>query len=250
MKSTRSKTAISVLFLIAMVVGFSLSAYAASPSDIIGTWALVGLSHENDGEWGSVVGKMVFNSDGTGMNKYDSNYGGIPDHAEFPFTYTITTNQDGSITFTINSVEGEDTFKFVLSDNRNMFIADGTSYITDGVLKKTEQMMLLGIRMDTTKTCSNADLKGEYYFIGYEYNASGGTLGYRRAWSGILNADGNGNYSKVSTLNGDGTVKNLTRSGTYTVSKDCSIKWTGGMGKGYLNGEGKLAVAANPSSAN
>jgi len=244
MKSKMCKTAIRVLFLIAIVVGFSIAAYAASPSDIVGTWGYMVLEHGNDSSWGSTAGKSIFQPNGTGSDTYCSNDGGTPHCKTKTFTYSATPNTDGSLTITQIYPDGTQTLKSVLSDDKKMAISDGTT-------GPTVQMINIATRMDTTKTCGNADLKGEYYVIGYEYNASGGTLGYRRAWSGILQADGSGNYSKISTLNGDGTVKNMTQSGTYTVNGDCSIAWKGGIaGKGYLNGEGKLAVAANPASAN
>lgn len=65
--------------------------------------------------------------------------------------------------------------------------------------------------------CSNANLQGTYAFV----SQSVGTAALSRM--GLLNADGDGNYTETFTISQEGVIsENQTSSGTYSVNADCS----------------------------
>ncbi len=67
-------------------------------------------------------------------------------------------------------------------------------------------------------TCSDATLKGVYGFI---FSGLGGD-GTPRAIVGQATADGKGNLSGTLTKSRDGTILELTFTGTYSVAKNCT----------------------------
>ncbi len=213
---------------------------STTPYSVSEKWAHVSLYHKNTGLWGTIGGIITFNNDGTGTNTYKSNDGGVLTSGSMNFTYSTITNLDGSISLTITDTDGRvETLKLVISDDGKMVIRDGTA-------DTTAQEFSVAIKIDASKTYSNADLSGDYYGIAYEHDALGSTYGYYRAESGILSANGSGSCSMNSTLNGDGSILTKTQSGTYVVNADGSVVFIGGSS--YLTGDGKLAILSNPDT--
>ena len=241
------------LFLLLTLVGEGIAANATQAStSLVGKWGLTSLDHRNDGTWRSKRGMVTFNSDGTGTDTYYSNDSGVVDSGTQNFTYSIASNQDGSFTLTTYSSKTE-THKIVFSDDGTMFIGDGTADNAD----TTEQKLKVAIKMDTSKTYTNADLSGDYYTMGYEYNstytAPPNGNGTHMAISSITNFDGIGNYTYYGTANSDGTIwydSGCGGSSTYSINSDGSVSiggCSGGIGDfGYENG--KVFIGAVPQS--
>lgn len=213
----------------------------AKPTNpLVGTWGVASLRHSNTGAWATESTKVTFNSDGICSGSGTWNMNGSITSSSYTCTYTTTSNTDGSITLsmtlTSSGSSGSWSAKVVLSDDGNMIIIDGTS-------DTSSQFMHVWVRLDTTKTYSNADLIGDYYGIGYNIY-SGGIY----AASQIITFDGNGNYSLSETGNENGTIGNYTESGTYSVSTDGSTTFTSGPA-GYLSGDGKLGISASVNDA-
>jgi len=201
----------------------------------IGKWGSTILEHRNDGTWSSAAGTITFNSDGTGSNTYNINDNGTLSSKTEDFTYTTTINSDGSINVTQTYSTGTVTHKIVLADDdQNVFIEDGTSNL--GV-----QKIMIGIRMDASKTYSNADLNGDYFGIEYEYQPNSICNVTK---SSIATFDGSGGLSDIGTLNSCGTITTGSSTGTYTISSDGAFV-DNGASTGYISGNGKLAIITN-----
>jgi hypothetical protein len=208
--------------------------WSFSTMSIEGKWGYVYLEHLNDGTWGSTAGTLVFNSDGRGTDTYKSNYGGVLTSKTETFTYTITENSNGTFTLTQTYADGTDKVEVVLSDDGNMAIVDGTS-------DSSGQFMAVIVRMDSSKTYSNADLSGDYYLMNYYYNTNYGIC--PSALSGVVTSDGNGAVSAVYTENACGTISSGSGTGTYSVSSDGSST-ADDRDIGYISGNGKLSVSS------
>ncbi len=233
---------ISFLFLVMLLSSPALAnreAGTAPDTRLVGKWGVTALIHGNNGSWNSVAGTTIFKSDGSGTETKKYNDGGIPGEITEDFTYSTTGNPDGSITVTEVFADRTETHKVVLSDNGNMLIVDGTADIT-------EQSMVVGVRMDETKTYSNADLSGDYYGICYAYYPSGSSLpSHNDAWSATASFNGNGSFSHTSTANGDGIIYTSSETDTYSVNSDGSFS---GGSDGYITGDGSLFVISEPAS--
>ncbi len=181
-------------------------------SPIVGTWGAAALQYENDPKvWYAEAAKATFYADGRGLLEGVKN-DGINDLGQRikpftePFTYTVALNTDGSINVSINMGQGAFQSRIVVSDNGNMAIQDGTSSA------QWEKLQVMA-KIDTGKTYSNADLNGDYYFLGFERNVAGvadppaGNGGYM-AISGIHTFNGAGTYSysgKANSVKLDGS---------------------------------------------
>jgi hypothetical protein len=224
-------------FCVIVLSGF-LSAAFAVDSPLVGTWGYVVLEHRNDGSWGSTAGKSIFYPNGTGTDEYCSNDEGNPHCKIKEFTYSAAENQDGSITLTQIYVDGTQILKYVLSDNKSIAIVDGSSDMT-------AQVIALAIKMDPLKTCTNADLSGEGFGIGYGYD-SAGTIWFGNfvSWAVDQFFNGDGNCPFTMTFNVDGTILDGSFPCAYSMNPNCSFSMDGNTC--YL-GESVPVVCSTPT---
>ena len=204
-------------------------------SPLVGTWGYGRLQHGNDGMWSVKAGKIIFNKDGTGIDTYHYNDNGTLGATTEIFTYVLLTNQDGSISVNYTYADGTNKIRrYILSDNGNMMI-------TDGIDELPRQRMRIFVRMDPSKTYTNADVFGEYYTIGYEHASLGPNWPSYYAWSGIATFNDNGEFQTNITINADGII--IPDKGTYTYSVNPDGSTTDSADySGYLAGDGKVNV--------
>ncbi len=204
---------------------------------IMGTWGYGRLRHKNDGTWHTKSGKITYSSDGTGVNTYQYNDNGTLGSGTESFTYSVVLNPDGSMSviYTYPDMTTE-TRRYVLSDDSKMLIMDGTDL-------PDRQRFRVAVRMDTSKTYTNADFSGDYYGIGYDYDSEGTNWpGYYVADSFIANANGSGIMSETHTFNADGIITTFSWPGSYSVNPDGSVNVGSNA---FLSGDGKLIVSAS-----
>lgn len=236
-------TVILLISILTIMTGCGSSGDGGRPpeeivSPLVGTWGFAVLEH---GSWRTEGGRFTLNKDGTGTVTYKMNNDGTLSFGTNSFTYSSVTNTDGSISITSTNSDGTDTKKVVLSDDGKMMIQDGT-------VNSNGQEMFVAVKLDTSKSYSNADLKGDYFVIGYEHNSNYVAPPYGNgsymAISSIATDDGSGNCTYHGWANSDGTIwENLPgRVYSCTVSPDGT--GTYGNETGYGSGDGKLGVMA------
>jgi hypothetical protein len=219
------------------------------PNILTGTWGYAGIEREQAGEsmlWGATIGKKTFNVNGTGIDIYQAEWS-TGQEAE-SFFYSLLQNPNGSLNLAITLYE-EDVGEWetgdgeiVISDNHNMIIGEGFADCPD-----CDQDISPMIRMDTSRTYSNASLSGDAYGIGYGYDRSLSFWpGQYTAWSGIKTFDGNGNCPHIVTFNSGGNILDGAGQDIYSLSPDGFFSMTNGRYIGYI-GEGPLAVLATPT---
>ena len=131
----------------------------------------------------------------------------------------MNQNQDGTYALILNFDGGKThNLKIALSDNNTVFIADGTALDTNA------EMMFVGVKMDASRTYTNADVTGQYYTGAYEYDALGNPypqgLGKYRLWS-ITSDANNGNFLLNGMLNSDGSILQITgQTKPYNVTSE------------------------------
>lgn len=219
-----------------LMVFSSYSAGYGAANSIVGTWAYSRLRHINPPteSWSIKNGELTYNADGTGSDTNQYNNAGAVGTLTEAFTYSAASNPDGSVTVTHTYPTGLKRMRrFVVSDDGNMMIMDGAENLLNQRLRAL-------IKRDPARTYSNADLSGEYYIAGYEYDQNGGQQGFYSAWSGIHFCDGAGTYTNTATLNSDGNVFSTVFSGPYAVSPDGSILYDSTPKAGYMSGNGNL----------
>ena len=219
-------------------------------SPIVGTWGAAALQYENDPKvWYVEAAKATFYADGKGLLEGVKNDGinqpgqRIKPFTE-PFTYTVALNADSSINLTINMGQGAFQNRIVVSDSGNMAIQDGTG---DPAWEKLQVM----VKIDKATSYSNADLNGDYYFLGFERNPvvenppSGN--GSYMAISGVHTFNGAGTYSysgKANSMKLDGSNHIWDDPGkagqTYAVSPDGTMTAGSGAFQGAIAGNGKI----------
>jgi hypothetical protein len=212
---------------------------------IIGTWGYVRLHHENTGEWSTKSGKITFNIDGSGLDAYQySDSMGTGTLNEI-FTFTTTPNQDGSLTVNYTMAGGfKKTRRYIISDDAQMMVMDGTD-------EQERQRMRIFIRMDPSKTYTNANLQGEAYGIGYAYDMDKTLWPVQYvAWSGIKSFDGTGNCPFEITSNNEGTIMTGNFQDTYTLSSDGSIVFNNTKFTGYIGANDNLRIFSHVTSNN
>ncbi|MFZ3135889.1 MAG: hypothetical protein WA126_00690 [Thermodesulfovibrionales bacterium] len=216
------------------------------PHRLVGTWAHVALERTNNGIWGSLLETVVFRNDGTGseINRRYNFGGDVASIDRIDFTYAKTENKDGSITLTMIYSDRTETHRIVLSDNGNMAIIDRTS---NALVERID----VAIRMDTSKTYTDKDLSGDYYGTGYAYDKDlkYSNPGFYSSGSSINSYDGNGEFSVLRTVNGDGVILTDSAVGPYSVSTDGSYTFTYGNFNGYIGLSG-LYVNSHPTVNN
>jgi hypothetical protein len=213
----------------------------------VGTWGVQVLAHVDSGPrspWYAWAQKITFNADGTGTITMKLNENGaVTDVTGVSFTYTMNPNPDGSIAMTLNMGGNIDTPRFVLGDDGQMAVFDGTD--------AGRQRIMVIYKIDTAKTYGNADVSGEYYNLGYERNMTGvadppaNGNGSFMAISGVHNFKGNGLYDysgKANSVKTDGTSLIWDDTGktnqSYTVNPDGSFTGGNGAFLGWLTGNG------------
>jgi len=211
---------------------------------IVGTWAHVALERLNDGTWGSILEKVVFRNDGTGAEiNRRVNYGGVVNSFNrIDFTYSTNPNQDGSKNLTMVYPDRTLTHKIIMSDNGNMVIIDRTA-------DTSSKRMDVAIRMDTAKVHTIADFIGDYYAIGYSYDANAFfNPGLYNTYSATISFDGIGEYGYEATWHSDEIVFTDSKvSSSYSViNPDGSIMTGDGNYSGYL-GESGLFITSHPT---
>jgi hypothetical protein len=129
-----------------------------------------------------------------------------------------------------------------MSGNNNIALVDGT-------VDSAKQFMMVWIKMDASKTYTNADLSGEYYELGYMYDAAPGATPYS-ADSALYSFNGNGNFSFTGKTNWGGNVQDDNGSSTYSISSDGLVSFGASSGNVQLNADCKLGIWADISSTN
>ena len=209
---------------------------------IVGTWAHVALERLNDGTWGSILEKVVFKNDGTGAEiNRRVNYGGVVNSFNIiDFTYSTNPNQDGSKNLTMVYPDRTLTHKIIMSDNGNMVIIDRTS-------DPSSKRMDVAIRMDTAKSYTTADVSGDYYAMGYNYDVNAiFNPGVNNTFSSIASFDGIGEYGYESTWHSDEIIFTDSKVAPYAVNSPDGSILAGGYFHGYRGGSG-LFITSNPT---
>ena len=238
---------VSVLVVIILAIAVcELQADATSP--LVGTWGNQALVHFNDGRWETESNRVTFNSDGTGVLIYKRNENGTLSSGTENFTYTTELNPDGTITiwYTAQGKTEVEPTKVVLSADEKVAIIDGTACATNR--EQVCQEFSVMVKIDTSKTYSNADLSGEYYTIAYGHSGPSEWPISLEAFSGIFNFNGYGSYTATETVNGDGTIFIDEYSETYLVNTDGSFVNRDIPGTSYLTGDGKVFINPNDES--
>jgi hypothetical protein len=216
---------------------------------LVGTWAHLALDRSDSGIWRSLLETVTFRADGTGseINRRLNTGGDIAIFPSVDFTYTMVKNTDGTMTIamTYPATPGNrtDTHTLVLSDNNNMVLIDRTS---DTLTKRIDA----AIRMDTSKTYSNADFNVEAYGIGYGYDKDKIIWpGSYTAFSVIKYFDGEGNCPQDMMWNSDGNIVANWYDDTYTLNPDGSFTFNDTAYSGYIGVDAKLAILSRPTFA-
>ncbi|MBI5098215.1 MAG: hypothetical protein HZB30_03115 [Nitrospirae bacterium] len=188
----KTKSRNKQLYLIALLSLFLLiTAVTIGYADPSGEkWAFQTIEHNNDG-WLVAGGVTTLYDDGTGTTTYNYNSNGSTGSNTENFTYSITPNPDGSMTMTNIFSDRTQISRCVVSNNNKMIICDGTE-------DTNKQTLQINIKMDGSKTYTNADFIGDYYVIEYDYDSIGSDWpGHYVADSAIAITDGNGNVSQT-----------------------------------------------------
>ena len=74
--------------------------------------------------------------------------------------------------------------------------------------------------------CSNASLRGTFAYTSTGFITAPPPIAGPIAEVGTQTFDGNGNTTATATLSGNGTLYQLTITGTYTVKSDCTGTFT------------------------
>ncbi|MEW6586105.1 MAG: hypothetical protein AB1442_10910 [Nitrospirota bacterium] len=220
--------------------------YALVIPALIGTWGYFNIDHTNGGGWESSIGTFTLNPDGTGIHtrtENDSEEGvrTLTDN----FTFSALQNSNGTILMIVVTAEETNENTIVLSDNGNMLLFDGTEDIDD-------QEMTVAIKLNTSKIYTNADLTGDGYGMLYVHDPNRTYLpGGYVSMSSIRSFDGAGGSPFTITWNADGIVGSESFAGTYSLSSDGRISFTGGAPIiGYYGGNENLILGSYPVVAN
>ncbi len=216
----------------------------AADNPFVGKWGYSDIEHYDDGTWVRTLGTIVFNSDGTGTNTFKYNWGGVLGNQTRIFTYSVTENFDGSWNFEMTSDGTTDKYKIILSDDKKIGVFNGTLY-------PGREMMIIAVKMDATKTYTNADLNFDAYGIGYDYDSSKTSWpGLYTSWSAIKSFDGGGTCPFDVTFNSDGIVQTfLNLPDSYTLNADGSVVMLNGRLTGFIGKDERLAVFSYPDVA-
>jgi hypothetical protein len=215
-----------------------------SEDGVLGLWGFATVERTNSGAWEAEGGTASFNTDGSGAIDSTVNVDGTVSSGTDFFAYSVVAEPEGSLTLTEEEPSETEELRVVLSEDWSMMLFDRTSTIIDGIEDTGVQGFAPFIRLDPSRTFSDADLFGEYYFLGYKYDPLSTEEGKNNAYSGIMTAYGNGNIYLHESVNFDGTLSDRSSAGTYSVNPDGTFLMNG-LGINYISGNGLLTVTSN-----
>jgi len=139
---------------------------------------------------------------------------------------------------------------FASSNDQNAFLADLTG--------AAERGLAVGVKLDAAKSYTKADVSGDYYVVGYEYDSKGYDKGKNRVSTEVSRGDGNGTLTGAAKLacNGNICVGGYFQETTSTsMSYDIQSPGVLRLGPdantlvdmGYVGAGGKALVVANPT---
>lgn len=203
-------------------------------SGLAGTWGYQVISHDPVDGWYVELSKAAFNLDGTGTITGYWNNGAIGSGLK-AFTYSTGANSDGSFTMNINVEGSVNSAKWVMSDDGNMIVADGTE-----MFGSTAQGLMSLVKLDGSTAFTNGDFTGQYYTLGYGYK---GTEASYRATSTSSTADGAGTLEVHGIRNYNGAVDSNSAMVTYDAQGE-KINLSNGSSL-LIPGNNSLAVVAD-----
>lgn len=234
-------------------------------SPIVGTWTYGELQKKN-GDWISKSGRITFNQDGTGVDKYVIHKKDMIENMIENFKYTTKNNGDGSYDISIIYPDNRNVRnRFIISDSNSIMLMDGTNIEDVNTIR-------IHVKTDSSSSYSNATVIGDYYLMGYEYNPLGNILWlqkykiykkhylrvkmlslqsdiYSAAWSGIRTFDGEGTSTALITVNvGDAIITN-GYADSYSINSDGFASIRGDELKGYLT-DNKFGIFSIPTDLN
>lgn len=226
----------------------TVSISITSNANIVGTWGFGRLKHRNSGTWGARSGKITYNADGTGSTVWQENDNNTLNSGTDTWTWTATTNPDGSITlvrtFPDTTIK---TQRIVISDDGMVMVMDGTDALD-------KQRFRVAVKLDAAKTYTNSDASGVYYFQEYFLSWDGVSIYQHGAESGEVTSDGMGNMNGVFTGNDQGSITTAgSGSATYSIGADGAMTIDPGNGSlvsSYLSGDGGMIVGAKSDITN
>ncbi|MBI5453773.1 MAG: hypothetical protein HY956_04010 [Deltaproteobacteria bacterium] len=202
---------------------------------LAGTWGYQIIRHDPVNGWYVELSEAVFNGDGTGsITGYWNNNGTLGSGAN-DFTYAAFENADGSFTMATNIAGDVNAARWVLSDDGNMIVTDGTE-----MFGSTAQGLMSLVKLDGTTVFTNADFAGLYYTIGYGYKTTEASY---RATSTLTTADGAGSLDVHGTRNNNGVIGDGPAMVTYDVL-GAKVNLSSGTAL-YISGNGNIAAVAD-----
>lgn len=219
---------------------------SASGASIVGTWGVVSIHHSNANAWSSEFTRVTFNANNSCSGNGWWNNGSSSNYSTYTCTYSDVANADASHTLTMNLGGGPTIMKLVMSDNGNVAIMNGTGH-------SGEQFMMTVVRMDATKTYSNADFSGAYYTMSYDYDTLGASSGYYKSFTDISNSNGSGGLISNGVMHGDNySLAPYQMSDTYIVNSSGDVFFSSlssAVPSGHLSGDGKVLLYSNAGAS-
>lgn len=216
-------------------VSDTITLSSSEVSGLAGTWGYQTILHDPVDGWYVELSKATFNIDGTGSITGHWNNNGTLGSGVKAFTYLTAANPDGSFTMNIDVSGSVNAAKWVLSDDGNMIVTDGTE-----MFGPTDQGLMSLVKLDGTTALTSADFSGQYYTLGYGHKAAEASY---RATSTSSTADGAGTLDVHGTRNNNGAVDASSAMVTYEVQGE-KINLSNGTAL-ILSGNNSLAVVAD-----
>jgi uncharacterized protein (TIGR03437 family) len=163
------------------------------------------------------LGELVANGSGGMSGNTSVNLDGQTNTYSLAGTYVVQSNCTGSITLAVNSqTQAARSLTFqVINNAQSMIVAiSNAGEVVTGKAYRTTSG-------SGSPQCSNGSLSGTYaYVLTGVAGVSGGSYFYSD--TGQITADGNGNLTSTSIANVGGTFSNISGTGTYSVTNQCS----------------------------
>ena len=163
------------------------------------------------------LGELLANGSGGVSGNSFANLNGHTTTYTLTGTYTVQSSCTGSISLAVGSqTQASRSLTFqVINNAQSMIVAisNAGEIVTGKAYRTTSGSGSL--------QCSNGSLSGTYaYVLTGVAGVSGGSYVYSD--TGQVAADGNGNLTSTSIANLGGTFSNISGTGTYSVTKQCS----------------------------
>ena len=172
------------------------------------------------------LGQLLANGSGGLSGNSSSNLNGLPKTNSLTGSYTMQFNCSGSITITINSQTSEALTFQVINNGQGMILATSNSgQIITGRAYRTSAAT-------GSPACGPGSFSGTYGYSLNGYSTASG-VSYLYTESGQVTADGNGNLTLTSVGNQGGAFSNITGTGSYSITSQCS-----GTASIYFQGSG------------